>query len=498
MTSPDRRLLNLIAAAIDPGSWEPWKQLPPVGQPHPFVDTQPYSKRLSDAMAVTKSLDSVQAGGAKIGGRAVAVIYVDFAFMAGSVGITAGEEVARTFERAADESVPLVALIASAGTRMQEGARAFLQMLKMTTAVRSFRAKSLPYISYLTNPTMGGTLASWGTQSHLTFAEPNASIGFSGPRIVELVTGTPLDPYVQSSENLHRHGLIDLIVPRDQLHDRLKTVFAALAVPSPVLLDVPNYEAEPDTQDVWTSVEESRDPRRPGALRLIRRSWTDLTSIAGDRLGGGDDPACYAAIGRLAGIPSVVLGQDRNCPTGMTPAGFRKARRAMEIASELQLPLVSIIDTSGAQLSRDSEEQGLSWELSKTLYTLTDLKSPTLSVLLGQGSGGGALALIPADVALAAQHAWLSPIAPEAASMILYKRPDEMANVARAQGIGAADLQQTGIIDVVVPERPAASHEGDVFLDRIAATITAELSRLREIPYEERMASRLNRLRALG
>jgi acyl-CoA carboxylase subunit beta len=389
--------------------------------------------------------------------------------------------------------LPVLALTASGGTRMQEGSLAFVQMVKTAQAAREFKAAGLLYIVYLSSPTFGGVLASWGSLGHLTYGEPAAVVGFSGPRAVELTTGRSLPPGVQGTDNLLAHGLLDDVFARDELRDRVGFLMACFESRSWAGTPPPPRE-EGAGGDAWRSIQLSRHPARPGAKGLLAACHAELTVIRGDESGGGDDPACFAALGRVTGRPCVVLAQDRaSSPRGarLTPRGYRKARRAMKLAAELGLPLITVIDTPGVKLSPATEEGGLSAEIARCLAELTELPIPTLSVLLGEGAGGGALAFFPADRVICAEHAWLLPIAPEGASAILYRSVDNAAEVAAAQGGASWDLKRFGLVDSVVPERSG-------WLDHLAGAIAAELDGLLEEPADARRVRRRQRIRAWG
>jgi acetyl-CoA carboxylase carboxyl transferase subunit beta len=170
----------------------------------------------------------------------------------------------------------------------------------------------------------------------------------------------------------------------------------------------------------------------------------------------------------------------------------------MRLAAELRVPLVSVVDTSGAALSKEAEEGGLAGEIARCLSDLITLGAPTLCLLLGQGSGGGALALLPADRVVSAQHAWVSPLPPEGASAILHRTTEYAPQVAAAQGIRSIDLLDHGIVDRIVPEYPDAAVEPEAFLRRVGRVLEDELSRLTLAEPTARLAARLARYRALG
>jgi acetyl-CoA carboxylase carboxyl transferase subunit beta len=170
----------------------------------------------------------------------------------------------------------------------------------------------------------------------------------------------------------------------------------------------------------------------------------------------------------------------------------------MALAAGLRLPLVLVIDTAGPALSAEAEQGGLAGEIARCLADLITLDVPTVSVLLGQGSGGPALAMVPADRVLAALHGWLAPLPPEGASAIVYRDTAHAPDLAAAQGIRSADLLRAGIVDAVVPEHPDAADEPIEFAKRMSQAIARELHALRELPAERRYAERLARYRRIG
>ena len=197
---------------------------------------------------------------------------------------------------------------------------------------------------------------------------------------------------------------------------------------------------------------------------------------------GEADPGLLIALVRFGRVPCVFLGQDRRGQTPdhpMGPEALREARRGMHLASELGLPLVTVIDTQGAALSPDAENGGLAGEIARCLSDLVTLDAPTLCLMLGEGNGGGALALLPADRVVAAQHAWLSPLPPEGASAIVHRDLDHAPEMARAQRVRSLDLLEAGIVDVVVPEYPDAADEPEEFCRRVGQVIRHELAWLR-------------------
>lgn len=239
----------------------------------------------------------------------------------------------------------------------------------------------------------------------------------------------------------------------------------------------------------------SRRPDRPGVGWLLREGATDRVLLSGTH---GEAAATVLALARFGGRPAVVVGQQRVVGAVVGPAALREARRGMALAAGLRLPLVLVIDTAGPALSADAEQNGLAGEIARCLSELVTLSTPTVSVLLGQGSGGPALAMVPADRVLAARHGWLAPLPPEGASAIVFRDTDHAAELAAAQGIRSTDLLRDGIVDAIVPEHPDAADEPVEFARRLSTAIARELYELRAVPAGERYAARLARYRRIG
>jgi acetyl-CoA carboxylase carboxyl transferase subunit beta len=247
-------------------------------------------------------------------------------------------------------------------------------------------------------------------------------------------------------------------------------------------------------------VTRTRDRARPGLRELLRHAAADVVPLNGT--GQGErDLGLAMCLARFGEVPCVVVGQDRRIQRAVAPFGpgaLRAARRAIRLADELGLPLVTVIDTPGASLSRSAEEGGLASEIAHSLADLVTREGPTLSVLLGEGTGGGALALLPADRTIAAEHAWLSPLPPEGASAIVHRDTTHAPELAEQQGVASARLRANGIVDRIVAEQPDAAAEPAAFCARMGDAIAQELAGLQLQNPEHRRVQRHRRYRALG
>ncbi|SDJ24921.1 acetyl-CoA carboxylase carboxyl transferase subunit beta [Frankineae bacterium MT45] len=504
--------LELIDRVADAGSFVSWDTTPlPPFAPSGHLDER-YLAELADARERTGLDESVITGEARLGGHRVAVLVGEFGFLGGSIGVAAGHRIVAAVERATAEGLPLVASPTSGGTRMQEGTVAFMQMVAISTAVANHRRSGQPYLAYLRNPTTGGVFASWGSLAHVTVAEPGALVGFLGPRVYEAIYNETFPPGVQTAENLYEHGLIDAVVAPEQLRELTITALDVVAArrqfvtarpesaePSePLRFDDGAADlAELEPTSAWDSIRRTRRPERPSVRALLKVVARDVTPLRGTGQ-GEEDSGMLLALARFDDSPCVVLGQDRRGPAPLGPGGLRIARRGMHLANELRLPLVTVVDTAGAALSVAAEEGGLAGEIARCLAELATLDTPTLCLLLGQGAGGGALALLATDRVVAAQHAWLSPLPPEGASVIRYRTTAHAAEIAQAQGVRSLDLLRNRVVDRIVPENPDAADEPQKFLLRLSQVIGDELDQLTSWEMSALRARRVDRYRSLG
>ncbi|MFF0818585.1 carboxyl transferase domain-containing protein [Rhodococcus sp. NPDC003318] len=486
---------DVLDLVLDAESYRSWDTAPVE------VDADAHYRADLDAARAKTGLDeSVITGEGTIRGRRVAVIACEFGFLAGSIGVAAAERIVTAVERATAERLPLLASPTSGGTRMQEGTLAFVQMVKIAAAITVHKATGLPYLVYLRNPTTGGVFASWGSLGHVTVAEPGALVGFLGPRVYQALYGERFPEGVQTSENLYAKGVIDGVVEPKSLRHLVARSLRVLSGDTDEWVDTHPEPADIPDVPAWQSVMLSRRADRPGIRQLLRYAATEQVRLSGTGQGEADKTV-LVSLARFRGQPCVLFGQDRSGQspeTTMGPGALREARRAMKLAEELAIPLVSVIDTLGASLSKEAEERGLAPEIARCLADLVTLGTPTVSVLLGQGTGGGALALLPADRVLAAQNGWLAPLPPEGASAIVHRDTAHAPRMAHAQGIRSRDLLRDGVIDAIIPELPDAAEEPIGFSKRVGEAIARELAALDTVPAEQRYTTRIARYRTLG
>ncbi len=507
------------AAPADPLSAREWitllfdtdsfdEQFEAISTPDPlrFEDSRPYTERLAEARERSGGDEAVVTGTAVIGGLSVVAAVSDFPFIGGSMGYVMGERIADAMELAADAGWPLLVVTCSGGARMQEGMVALLQMAKTAAAAQRMHEAGSPLVTVLAHPTTGGVYASYASQADVLLAERGAMVGFAGPR-VRAVHDADESREALTAEELHEVGLIDLVLPREQLRDQLIRITRLLARSEPAdPVDLPPA-VEVRAQDRgWAVVERARHPERPRALEYIDGLSDDFIELRGDRA-GSDDPAIVGGLARIGDTNVVVIGQERGDldlegarhDGRAGPAGYRKALRLMRLAERLQLPLVTFVDTPGAHDGIADEATGLAGSISDCLASMAALTTPSVAVVIGEGGSGGALALTVADRILMQQNAMYAITSPEGAAAILFRDRDRAAEVAEALGVAAGDLLELGVIDAVVAEPAGGAHadpESAVRLLRPA--LRQAVAEAMQGKGEQRRRRRAERIRDIG
>lgn len=381
----------------------------------------------------------------RVHGHEMVLVWCRFDVAAGTLSVAAGRRFVAALDWAVTHRLPVVAIANSGGARMQEGSRGFLQMVEATKAVRRLRDAGLWLAVYLAHPTTGGVFASWASLGHVTYAEPGAMIGFTGPRVAAAL-GEPIEPAsTQSAEGLHANGLVDAVVAVADLRDRVAGLAATFAEPAPGHDGTTPAEAV-DGPRGWAAVEASRQSGRLRLLDEVVLRSESVVELAGDRC-GGPSPNVFIGWCRLGGRPVLVLAHRSGCRPGA--ADLAAGRRAMLAAQELGTPVVSIIDTAGAAVSGQEEARGLAGEIARSIDAMAALTVPSVAVVAGEGTGGAAMAWLAADKVIAASDSWVAPIAPAAASLIVHRDTEHDSELADVQEVGAVELRAQGIVDAV-------------------------------------------------
>lgn len=458
-----------IRMTVDEDSFEEWEKDMEFVNPLEFKG---YEEKVKSLKEKTGLSEAVVTGKASIEGNPAVIAVCDGRFLMASMGQVVGEKITRAVERATKEQLPVIIFACSGGARMQEGIVSLMQMAKTAAALKQHSDAGLLYVSVLTDPTTGGVTASFAMLGDVILAEPKALIGFAGPRVIEQTIGEKLPKGFQRSEFLLEHGFIDRIVERKEMRTVLANIlqmhqnFKGSVTQSPIQA-VEKERQSVQEKDAWERVTISRKNDRPVGQDYIRTLFFDFLEFHGDRC-YGDDPAIIGGIARFAGIPVTVIAQAKGKSTkenvahhfGMpSPEGYRKALRLMKQAEKFKRPILLFVDTPGAFCGIEAEERGQGEAIARNLFEMSSMKVPVLSVVIGEGGSGGALALAVADEVWMLENAIYSVLSPEGFASILWKDSKRASEAAEVMKLTAADLKKLGVIEAVIAEPEVYTEE---------------------------------------
>lgn len=525
------RRVEMIA---DAGSFEQWNIGLETRNP---LNYKGYEEKLRAVKEKTGLDEAVLTGKASINGNEVALGICDSRFIMASMGGVVGEKITRMIERATEEKLPVVIFACSGGARMQEGITSLMQMAKTSAALKRHSDAGGLYISVLTNPTTGGVTASFAMLGDVILAEPDALIGFAGPRVIEQTIGQKLPKGFQKSEFLLEHGFIDAIIERETMKETLTQIlelhkqekvtkaeevavsmdYAETAEPSvaekEVALETEQSDAvtdgsidEASMEETWKRVEKSRMNDRPVGSDYISGLFTDFIEFHGDRY-FKDDMAIIGGVARFHGIPVTVIAQEKGKTTkenidrnfGMpSPEGYRKALRLMKQAEKFHRPVICFVDTPGAFCGLEAEERGQGEAIAKNLFEMSGLKVPVLSVIIGEGGSGGALAMAVADEVWMLENSIYSILSPEGFASILWRDSKKAKEAAEVMKLTANDLKDAGIIEKVIAEPTHLTVETlRMVCESVENGLDAFLRKYNSLPVSELLENRYKRFRKM-
>lgn len=460
-----------IEMLVDEGTFEEWNKEMPFSNPLNFPG---YEKKVQAAREKSRLNEAIVTGKGLIDGNPAVVGVCDARFIMSSMGHVVGEKITDAVERAAREKLPVIIFACSGGARMQEGLVSLMQMAKTSAALKRHHDAGQLFISVLTDPTTGGVTASFAMLGDIIIAEPHALIGFAGPRVIEQTIGQKLPEGFQRAEFLLEHGFVDKIVERQ---DQKKVIGQILYMhrshrmnlEQPVgkiagAVDKMPVHGRDGGKTAWDTVLLSRKSDRPVASDYINALFDEFIEFHGDRY-FGDDGAVVGGIAMFHGMPVTVIGQQKGKNTkenlkrnfGMpSPDGYRKALRLMKQAETFGRPVICFVDTPGAFCGLEAEERGQGEAIARNLFEMSDLKVPILSVVIGEGGSGGALAMAVADEVWMLENAIYSILSPEGFASILYKDSKKAPDAAKVMKVTAQDLKKLGLVERIVPEEEPA------------------------------------------
>ncbi|GHG91649.1 carboxyl transferase domain-containing protein [Streptomyces lanatus] len=435
---------QVIALLTDPDTF--------VELPHPEKPSSPdgplawqsYDASRARAAARTGEEESVICGTGAIEGTRAVVIAFEFGFLGGSLGERTGDRLEAAYIYARAHRLPVVPLVATGGSRMQEGMLALTQLQCVARQSALTREAGLPQIAVLRDPTTGGGWATLGAGADVTLALPGAQIGFAGSR----VRPPDADPAAYTAEAQVAAGAVDGVVRPGELRKVLGQWLRLLSAPSGDAAPPPRPlgDTEPPATG-WDAVQRARSPRRPRAEAYLAAYFTHRVEISGDRCGGTDPDGMRCGFGAHEGRTVAYAAQTG---TATRPAGYRTAARLIRLADRLGIPVLTLVDTPGAANDAEAERQGVGAAIADLFGVVASARTPITTLLIGEGGSGGALALAAPGDTWATPDSYFSVIAPELAAAILKRGASEVEATADQLRIRPQDLVELGVIRGVI------------------------------------------------
>ena len=409
-----------------------------------------YEDQLARARERSGERESVVTGETYVGGTPVVILAFDFRFLGGSMGEATGRKIVDAFERARESRRAVVSLVATGGARMQEGMRSLIQLQKIADACMSAHSEGIPHVSVVRDPTTGGAWASLAANADFLIGVKGAAVSFAGSRIREEESTD--DAFTATGK--HRDGFIDLEVEAEEVPGALETVVGLLSPDETGPLAPPEvpralgYARLP--REAWASIMRARRPQRPKAEAYLDDYFEHRVELSGDRAGGVDG-GMLCGFGRRDGGRTIAFVAQNG--TANTAAGFRTARRLMELAERLQKPVLTIIDTPGAGNRAADEREGIGTAIAEMFCAVADLSVPITSLVIGEGGSGGALALAAPDNLWITPDGYFAVIAPESAAAIVEKDRSKAREISEHMKLMPQDLVELGVVRGVAPHR---------------------------------------------
>lgn len=459
-----------------------------------------YEDKINKAKENTDLNEAILIGTCSIGGIKVVLGVMESKFMMGTLSVSVGETITRAFEYATDNKLPVILFCASGGARIQEGLFSLVQMAKVNAAIKRHSDKGLLYISCLTNPTMGGVTASFGLLGDINIAEKNSQIGFAGKSIIENLYSEILDSDFQTEQYNENNGMIDIIADRKDIRNILLDLLKMINNNNKVVrIDNKDENRSMTNDDLLEILKNVRDIDRFKGKDYLISIFDKYIELKGDRI-NSNDTSILSGIGNIENKSFIfniqnkgrTLKENKETNYGLTrPEGYRKALRISKIAEKFNIPIINIIDSTGADPSIYSEENGQARAIADCLYTFSDLKTIIISIVVGEGSSGGALALSVCDSIGMLQKSIYTVISPEAYLKIMHKEEQVSNELLKSMRFTANDLFEDKIIDEVISE----SDNLDYNVNNIKNFILNKYEILRKQDIQELINNRYERIR---
>ena len=453
-----------------------------------------YAKRAQKDTERTGLNDSVLTGYASIGGNRCILIILDFSFMGGNLGLISGEKISLAIDLAVSKKLPIVSIISSSGTRLEEGMISIMQMAKITLSMANAKKSNIPSISLLTNPCTGQAYATLATFSDIIMSEPGASVGLSPLKDLKHSSGS-VKFESRTSDSLVSRGLIDSIVNRNYQKEEISRIIDLLNNRHKLVYENKNENVnEFALSDIPIDKREyiSQHPSRPSASLFLNKVFEHFFELKGDRLLENSE-RIVTGLAQLGGQTVMLVAQEyiKDISSsigkhGLSSTDFRKCTRAISLASRFNIPIITFIDTKGHDLSYEEEIKGIGVSLGGTLLSMAELNSPSMSVLIGVGGSEAALSLDISDRRLMLENAIL-------------KIPDNNIEINKKNMIlGSRECKELDIVDIIVPEPIGGLHlNPDECFSLLRKVLMIELAELNEMSSRSRFRSKYNKFRGI-
>ena len=453
-----------------------------------------YAKRAQKDTERTGLNDSVLTGYASIGGNRCILIILDFSFMGGNLGLISGEKISLAIDLAVSKKLPIVSIISSSGTRLEEGMISIMQMAKITLSMANAKKSNIPSISLLTNPCTGQAYATLATFSDIIMSEPGASVGLSPLKDLKHSSGS-VKFESRTSDSLVSRGLIDSIVNRNYQKEEISRIIDLLNNRHKLVYENKNENVnEFALSDIPIDKREyiSQHPSRPSASLFLNKVFEHFFELKGDRLLENSE-RIVTGLAQLGGQTVMLVAQEyiKDASSaigkhGLSSTDFRKCTRAISLASRFNIPIITFIDTKGHDLSYEEEIKGIGVSLGGTLLSMAELNSPSMSVLIGVGGSEAALSLDISDRRLMLENAIL-------------KIPDHNTEINKKNMVlGSRECKELDIVDIIVPEPIGGLHlNPDECFSLLRKVLMIELAELNEMSSRSRFRSKYNKFRGI-
>jgi acetyl-CoA carboxylase carboxyl transferase subunit beta len=399
-----------------------------------------YGAQRARAAERTGETESVVCGTGHVEGVRAVLLAFEFGFLGGSLGRRTGDRLEAAYAYAREHRLPVVPLVATGGSRMQEGMLALTQLQRVARQSALTRQAGLAQVAVLRDPATGGGWATLGAGADVVLALPGAQVGFAGSR----VRPPDADPAAYTAEAQVAAGSADAVVPPGELRSTLGRWLRLLTAPSDAPAPVPGPLGATDLPATgWDAVRRARAPERPRAAAYLDAYFTHRVALSGDRCGGTDAEGVLCGFGEHAGRTVAYAAQTG---TATRPAGFRTATRLIRLADRLGIPVLTLVDTPGAANDAEAERQGAGAAIADLFGAVASARTPVTTLVVGEGGSGGALALAAPGSTWATPDSYFSVIAPELAAAILKRTPAEAEVTADQLRVSPQDLAELGVL----------------------------------------------------